>query len=244
MRVYGAEHDLPDGVVSMNRVAQGIVAEMCQVKRLRNMHAKGYQQSLIPEDEARRRQRLLARARRGDPRATALLQERYGVRLVMPGLVPAATSAPIVGEATPDNVHRDNADSPAERRCACGKPSKYKDGRCTSCYTRDWKRAHGARPRYHGPCVSCGERPGRSISRKCTRCQRREYWRQRGIQRAWKRATGSDRTIRQVRLELLGLEGTPSQAEALDLVQRCLQSLQEGRMLLERNPWVRRRGAA
>lgn len=228
----------------MELVAKSVTTEMRQSERLRNAYAKGYRQPLIPEDEARRRKRLLAGARRGDPRATATLKARYGVRLVMPGPVPAAPAAPFEGEATSENVHRDSAESMAERRCACGKPSKYKDGRCTSCYNRDWKRAHGARPRYHGPCVACGERPGRSISRKCVRCQRRAYWAERRLRRAWKLATGSDRTIQQVRLELLSLEGTPSQAEALDLVQRCFQSLQEGRMLLQRNPWLRRRSVA
>lgn len=211
MRAYGAEHDPPDGVAPLEVVAASVAADLKRARR--GAAARGVRVPILGEKEARRRSRLLDKARRGDPAAIQTLWDRYRVRLVS-----------------------------LERRCACGRLSCCKDGRCKSCYGRDWKRARGSRPRYQGPCVECGTRPGRSISERCAGCYRRRFWRERGLARAWRRATGSDRTLQQVRMELLGFDGTPAQREALDTIQRLLASLQEGRMLLERNPWPTRRG--
>jgi hypothetical protein len=227
MRALSKEYDYPDGVMEPEFAAAEIIRDLRAQAAREAFRQKNPPRDLLPEGEGRRRARPLAAARGGDARAKATLERVYRVRLILP--TPVAPPPPAPAE-------------PTDRRCVCGKPSRYKDGRCKTCYSRDWKRAHGARPRFSGPCRCGGGRPGRGGSGYANGCYRRRFYRQRALRRQWAALTGDPQTPEQVQVELLGLSGTPSQHEALEAVTRLLQALERGDALLQRNPWRSRRG--
>lgn len=228
------ELDLALGAGVNEIIMSEVMADLWASQRAR-ARGQRYHADGIPgvrDEELRERERLLGQARRGDPVASRILWERYQLRLVKPEPTPA-----------PEPVHPESERAaPKARHCDCGRPSVYKDGRCARCYNRDWKRAHGAKPLYRGPCRCGCSRPGRQGSGYAEVCYRRRYYGLRSLRQRWSQVTGNRHDLAQVRLELLGLEGTPAQQEALAAVISFLEAIANGEIVFHRNPWRGRRG--